>query len=70
MNLDEFRKAFEEDDNIWWRMGSGDHLNLLEEALELIDSLNESLRRERQGNRCAGCGETDVMALCGWCYEN
>jgi hypothetical protein len=34
-----FRELFEEDDNLWWRAGSGHGLNAYEAALERIDEL-------------------------------
>ena len=39
MNLAEYVKAEQEDSNLFWRLDSGDHLNLLEEALEIIGEL-------------------------------
>lgn len=32
--LDEFLAEYEQDDNCWWRMACGHHLNLFEEAVE------------------------------------
>jgi hypothetical protein len=36
MNLAEYIKAQEIDDNTFWRMSSGEHQNLLDEAIELL----------------------------------
>lgn len=37
--LADFRQAYEADDNWWWRLGSGDHQNLFDQACERIDEL-------------------------------
>jgi hypothetical protein len=37
--LAEFRKQLAEDDNAFWRLQSGDHQNLLEEALDQLDAV-------------------------------
>jgi len=39
--LDEFLEEFLLDENIWWRIGCGHHLNLLSEALEKLIELRE-----------------------------
>lgn len=36
MNLEEYIKNRKEDGNLFWRLSSGDHLNLLEEAIDRI----------------------------------
>ena len=36
MNLDEYLAS--SDPNIFWKLSCGDHLNLLEEALERLDN--------------------------------
>jgi hypothetical protein len=33
-NLDDFLREYDQDDNCWWRMACGHHLNLFEEAVE------------------------------------
>lgn len=38
-SLAEYRRRESEDDNTFWRLESGDHMNLLEEALDRIDAL-------------------------------
>lgn len=38
-SLDEFLAEFEQDDNVWWRLPCGDHLNLFEELLERYETL-------------------------------
>src|SRR5690606_11995013 len=37
-SVDEFLAAEKDDRNAWWRLGSGDHLNLFEEAIEQRDA--------------------------------
>ena len=37
MTLDEYTSASAEDDNLFWRLDSGDIQNLLEEAMERLD---------------------------------
>ena len=44
MTLKEFCTKYEEDENIFWRMDSGDHLNLLDEALDQLDKYKEMTR--------------------------
>ncbi|MGK3708678.1 hypothetical protein [Arthrobacter sp. IK3] len=44
-SLSEFREMEAADSNIFWRLESGDHQNLLDEAMEEIDGLHEALRR-------------------------
>ena len=34
--LDEFVAAYNDDDNLWWRVGCGHHLNLFDEAVALL----------------------------------
>ena len=36
-NVDGFLKAFSEDDNVFWRMPSGHHLNVIEELIERLE---------------------------------
>jgi hypothetical protein len=36
--LNDFLEAMRWDDNWWWRIGCGHHLNLFEEALDRIDN--------------------------------
>lgn len=38
--LADFRRRYEADDNEWWRLGSGDHMNLFDDALDEIDRLS------------------------------
>jgi hypothetical protein len=52
-----------------WREGAKAALDALTAAGYTVIS-TEELQRERGQSRCAGCGEVDVGALCGWCYEN
>ena len=39
MNLSEFVKAEQQDRNLFWKLQSGDHQNLLDEALSIIEEL-------------------------------
>ena len=32
--LDEFNVMYDEDDNVWWRIGCGHHMNLYDAAVE------------------------------------
>ena len=34
--LDDFLIAYEDDDNWWWRIGSGHHMNLFDEAVQRV----------------------------------
>lgn len=62
--LDEFREAYDLDDNIWWRIGCGHHQNLFEAACREIDGLREQVygltvweRPEEPDEwRCPNCG--------------
>lgn len=42
-SLQEYRRRQREDPRLFWRLASGDHQNLLEEAIEQIDSLRQAL---------------------------
>jgi len=42
--LDEFIKAYEADDNIWWVIGCGHHMNLMDAAIERIEELERELK--------------------------
>lgn len=46
--LTEFFPRYENDDNEWWALGSGDHMNLFDEAMERVESLRSVL-----GDLCA-----------------
>jgi hypothetical protein len=39
--LDEFLEEMDADDNVWWMIGSGHHLNLFEEAVEQLERLRQ-----------------------------
>jgi len=41
MNLTEFLKKEKEDSNLFWRLSSGDHQNLLDEAIKRIEKLEK-----------------------------
>ncbi len=47
MNLDEYIKARDKDDNIFWRLSSGVHQNLLDEAIYKIEELEAELNETR-----------------------
>jgi hypothetical protein len=44
--LDEFLVAYAEDPNLWWRIGSGHHLNLFEMAIERLDSIVDEVKMQ------------------------
>jgi hypothetical protein len=46
-SLAEYRRLDAEDDNTFWRLESGHHQNLLEEAIDQIDALAADLAEER-----------------------
>jgi hypothetical protein len=39
--LEDFRAAYEADDNWWWRIGCGHHQNLFDAACDEIDRLRD-----------------------------
>ena len=41
--LDDFLKAYERDDNVWWRLACGHHMNLFEEAVERMQRAERRL---------------------------
>ena len=43
MNLTEYRNS--EDRHLFWRLSSGEHQNLLDEAIERIEDLENELNR-------------------------
>ena len=48
--LDEFLPKFRKDDNYWWALASGDHLNLFEDAIERMDAAEAALRHVQHLN--------------------
>jgi len=44
MDLAEYIKASQDDSNAFWRLESGEMLNLLDEATETIDSMRNAVR--------------------------
>lgn len=42
--LEEFIAAYYEDDNIWWSIGCGHHMNLMDAAIERIRELEQRVR--------------------------
>lgn len=65
--LTEFIQASEDGDNAFWYLESGDHQNLLDEAIDLSDTLREVLRawHERCGITCLQCGQRYDASGCG-----
>lgn len=43
--LDEFLAAYREDDNEWWRLSGGDHLNLFDEVLDRLAAAEAKVAR-------------------------
>ncbi len=43
MTLAEYRRQAEDNANAFWYLSAGDHQNLLQEALDLIEELEEKL---------------------------
>jgi hypothetical protein len=43
--LDEFLTEFDENDNAWWYLSSGNHLNLFEEAVDKMQTAEAAVRR-------------------------
>ena len=39
--LNEFRARYAEDDNEWWRTESGLHMNLFDDAIDIIEGVEE-----------------------------
>ena len=44
MNLDAYERGSTTDSNLWWRLSSGTHLNLLDEAIDQRDECRRLLR--------------------------
>jgi len=44
-DLEDFILAYFEDDNIWWRVGCGHHMNLFDAAVERIRELEQQVRK-------------------------
>jgi hypothetical protein len=40
--LADFLEAWEADDNLWWRLAAGHHLNLFEAAIEKLDEATQA----------------------------
>ncbi|WP_280201296.1 hypothetical protein [Nocardia cyriacigeorgica] len=54
-SLDEFRRAYAADDNEWWRLECGHHMNLFEAALEALDAARSRIAElEAQQPKPAG----------------
>ena len=65
--LDEFLVHYRSDDNIWWMVSCGHHLNLFESAIEEIDRLQGILDNIRavcdQHEECDGGDCTPGMII-------
>lgn len=49
MNLNEYIEKEKEDSNLFWRLSSGEHQNLLDEAIEKLESSGEAgVRYDRE----------------------
>lgn len=55
-----FRALMDEDDNTWWRAGSGHGLNAYEAAVERVEELESAVERER--GRIANTIEDELAA--------
>lgn len=60
-SLEEFRRAYEADDNIWWATACGHHQNLFESACEQLDAQRKIAEQVRAlhhpQSRPCGCDE-------------
>jgi hypothetical protein len=45
--LDDFRAAYDADDNVWWATACGHHQNLFEAACDQVDELRAELAAAR-----------------------
>jgi hypothetical protein len=48
--LSDFIKAYNEDDNWWWRIECGHHQNLFEAALDWCDAIRDEYRKALAGS--------------------
>jgi hypothetical protein len=56
--LDEFLAAYLDDDNWWWRISCGHHMNLFDEAIERIDLARaQHQRADFEPRMCVTCNE-------------
>jgi len=72
--LDIFLKQYAEDDNIWWRLGSGDMQNIFEEAVGEMESALARVRElegENKGRNCDNCNYMFSANLkhCNTCFR-
>jgi len=44
MDLVEYARAEQEDGNLFWKLQAGDHLNLLDEAIEIISEKDKRIK--------------------------
>jgi hypothetical protein len=54
-DFNEFVAAYNEDDNWWWRVGCGHHMNLFDEAIERIDLARAAHRPAQHARLCGTC---------------
>ena len=59
MTLNEFIEQQEEDSNLFFRLSTGDHQNLLDQAIERIETLKKVMRFAKEAIR-----ENLKMAAC------
>jgi hypothetical protein len=46
--LDEFLKTYEQDDNVWWIMDCGHHMNLFDQAVERMEQAERRLASQAE----------------------
>jgi hypothetical protein len=57
-DFDQFVAVYAEDDNWWWRIGCGHHMNLFDEAIERIDLARaQHQRADFEPRMCVTCNE-------------
>lgn len=54
--LDDFLELQDRDPNAWWHLGSGEHLNLFEEAVDRMEDAEEELDNLRDFAEAARTG--------------
>lgn len=59
-SLDDFRQSYETDNNAWWRLECGHHMNLFDAALERLDAMQE-LARDRKDDLVIAQARVDEL---------
>jgi hypothetical protein len=54
--LDDFLVEYEQDDNVWWRLACGHHMNLFEEAVSRMLSAERRLASADPPDRAGSLG--------------